>query len=69
LSLSWRRYACLGKLLGSVKFAFYLLTRTHGYSTADIDERVAAANTMTKGLLDLTAMRLNNASTYETCGM
>jgi hypothetical protein len=64
-------YACLGKVLGfgPELFSFNILSRTYQHDSASIFELVSSATKKTNGLLNVDGLRLNNFTSYKTCGI
>ena len=61
-------YACLGKILGSEKFSFNVLSRSHDLEQAGIENLIPGIHATALSQMDRTGMRYNVASTCKACG-
>ena len=63
-------YACLGKIpVKGDLFSFNIMARRFNRTRDEIESLVSLANTTTRGVLDMSGMRYNDASVYHDCNM
>ena len=62
-------YACLGRILGTERFSFNVLTRTDRLERGQIEALVATANASTGGMLEMDGLRYSDEAAYQQCGM
>eukprot|EP00039_Didymoeca_costata_P021002 m.343071 g.343071 ORF g.343071 m.343071 type:complete len:212 (+) comp22312_c0_seq1:87-722(+) len=60
-------YACLGRILGNNLFSYNILARKNNYTDVEIKNLVTLSTIGKSQYFDLSGIRYNNISTYNSC--